>query len=115
MIVVVEGMSADRIAKVDTVRGKYRFRQCLRSADQIAVDTTALPTLAGAILYSLHLHVVPIRPERRENAAVMRHVPVPVRGAFPYAHCGEMRWLQAGDVPLIDAVVGNASKSDFAV
>ena len=45
----------------------------------------------------------------------MRHVAIPVGGAFPDAHRGEMRRLERRDVPLIDAVIGNAVEPDLAV
>ncbi len=45
----------------------------------------------------------------------MRHVAVPVGGAFPDAHRREMRRLQRRDVPLVDAVVGDAVEADLAV
>src|SRR5204862_1728673 len=54
-------------------------------------------------------------PERAEDAAMMRHVAVPIGGALPDAHGGEMRRAQRGDVPLVDAVVGNAVEPDLAV
>src|SRR5215813_524382 len=71
--------------------------------------------LAGAILHGLHLHVVPVVPERAENAAVMRHVAIPVGSAFPDAYRGKMRWLQRRHVPLVDAVVGDAVEADLAI
>src|SRR5262245_9915791 len=71
--------------------------------------------LAGAVLHGLDLHVVPVFPERAEDAAVMRHVAVPVGGAFPYAQRGEVRRLQRGHVPLVDAVIGDAVQPDLAV
>ena len=46
---------------------------------------------------------------------MMRHVAVPVGGAFPDAHGSEMRRLQRGYVPLIDAVVGDTVEADLAV
>ncbi len=75
---------------------------------------TALAALAGAVLHGLDLHVVPVFPERAENPAVVRHVAIPVGGAFPDAHGRKMRRLQAGDVPLIDGVIGNAVEPNFA-
>ena len=43
------------------------------------------------------------------------HVAEPVGGAFPNAHRSEMRRLQRGDVPLVDAVIGDAVEPDLAV
>jgi hypothetical protein len=45
----------------------------------------------------------------------VRHVAVPVGRALPDAHGGEMRRLQRGDVPLVDAVVRDAVEPDLAV
>ena len=45
----------------------------------------------------------------------MRHVAVPVGGALPDAHGGEVRRLQRRHVPLVDAVVGDAVEPDLAV
>ena len=84
-------------------------------AHQFAVHAASLAALAGAVLHGLDLHVVPVLPERAENAAVVRHVAIPVGGAFPDAHGGEMRRLQRRDMPLVDAVVGNAVEPDLAV
>src|SRR5262249_41398311 len=63
----------------------------------------------------LDLHVVPVFPKRAENSAVVGHVAIPVGGAFPDAHRRKMRRLQAANVPLINAVIGNAVQSDFTV
>ena len=45
----------------------------------------------------------------------MRHVAIPVGRAFPDAHRGEVRRLQRGDVPLVDAVIRDAVEPDLAV
>ena len=45
----------------------------------------------------------------------MGHVAVPVGGALPDAHGGEVRRLQRRHVPLVDAVIGNAVEPDLAV
>ena len=79
------------------------------------MHAAALAFFAGAVLHGLDLHVVPVLPERRENAAMMRHVAVPVGGAFPDADRGEVRRLHRGDMPLVDAVIGNSVEADFAV
>src|SRR5262249_30535202 len=70
---------------------------------------------AGAVLHRFHLHVVPVLPERADDAAVMGHVAVPVGGALPDAHGGQVRRLQRRDVPLIDSVIGNPVEPDLAV
>src|SRR5579859_1703524 len=89
-------------------------RQKLRTTNKLAVHAAALAALARAVLHGFDLHVVPVLPERTENATVVRHVAVPIGGAFPDAHRRKVRRLQAGDVPLIDSVVGNAVEPDLA-
>jgi hypothetical protein len=108
VIFIVERMGPDLPAEIGAVLGQLFFAQRLWPAHQFAVHAAAFAALAGAVLHGLHLHVVPVLPERGENAAVMRHVAVPVGRAFPHAHGGEMRRLQRGDVPLVHAVIGNA-------
>ena len=115
MIVVVERMRRDLGAEIGTVLLELFFGQCLRPAHQFAADAAAAAALAGAVLHGLHLHVVPVFPEGRENAAVVRHVAEPVGGAFPHADGGEMRRLQRRHVPLVDAVIGDAVEPDLAV
>src|SRR5205823_14088734 len=87
----------------------------MRAADELAVHAGPLAAFARAVLHRLHLHVVPILPERADDAAAMSHIAVPVGGALPHAHGGEMRRLKARHVPLIDGVVGNTVESDLAV
>src|SRR5205807_74217 len=57
----------------------------------------------------------PVGPERADDAAVRGHAAVPVGGALPHAHGGEVRRLEARQVPLIDGVVGDAVEPDLAV
>ena len=44
----------------------------------------------------------------------MGHVAIPVGGALPDAHGGQVRRLQRRHVPLVDGVVGDAVESDLA-
>ncbi len=115
MIVVVERMLANVAAEVAAVLGELSLAQCLRPADELAVHAAPAAALARAVLHGLHLHVVPVFPERAENAAMVRHVAIPVGGALPDAHGGEMRGLHRRHLPLVDAVVGNAVEADLAV
>src|SRR5215510_7193185 len=87
----------------------------MRAADELAVHAGPLAALARAVLHRLHLHVVPVLPERADDAAVMSHIAVPVGGALPHAHSGEVRRLKARHVPLIDGVIGNTVEPDLAV
>src|SRR5262249_56007365 len=108
-------MGHDVGAEICPVSGERFFRQSFGSAHKFTVNTAALAPLTGAVLHGLNLHVVPIFPERRENATMMRHIAIPVGGAFPDAHCGQVRWLQRSDVPLIDAVVRNPVEPDLTL
>ena len=114
MIGVVERMGQNIAAEIAAVLRQFLVRQSLRPAHQFAVHAAALAAFAGAVLHGLDLHVVPVVPERAEDAAVVRHVAIPVGGAFPDAHGGEMRRLERRHVPLVDAVVGNAVEPDLA-
>src|SRR5499433_4532668 len=87
----------------------------MRAADELAVYVGPLAALARPVLHRFHLHVVPVLPERADDAAVVGHVAVPVGGALPDAHGGQVRWLQRRHVPLVDAVIGNAVEPDLAV
>ena len=114
MIGVIERMCKNLAAEIAAVLGELGLGKDFRPADQLAVHAASLAALASAVLHGLHLHVVPVFPERAEDAAVMRHVAIPVSGAFPDAHGGEVRRGKARDVPLVDAVVGDAAQSDLA-
>jgi hypothetical protein len=107
--------AANFLAEIAAILRELVLGQEFRTADQFAVHARPVSALAGAILHGLHLHVVPVGPEGGENAAVMRHVAVPVGRALPDAHGGEMRRLQRSHMPLIDAVIGNAVQPDPAV
>ena len=115
VIGVVERMGDDVAAEVAAVFCQLRLRQRVRPAHQFAVHAAPLAAFAGAVLHGLDLHVVPVLPERAENAAVVRHIAIPVGGALPDAHGGEMRRLERRHVPLVDAVIGNAVEPDLAV
>src|SRR5262249_9589021 len=66
-------------------------------------------------LNGLDLHVVPVFPKGRENAAVMRHVAIPIGRAFPDTHGRQVWRLQRSDVPLVYAVIGNPVETHLAV
>ena len=115
VIRIIERMGAYLVAEINAIRCELRVAQKV-SSPHISCPVTRLrrPSLAAAILHRLHLHVVPVLPERAQDAAMVRHVAVPVGSAFPDAHGGKMRWLQRCDVPLIDAIVGDAVETDLA-
>src|SRR4051794_26220853 len=79
------------------------------------MDGAAPAVFAGAVLHRLDLHVVPVGPEGRQDAAMTGHVAVPVGRAFPDAHRGEMGRLVLGDVPLVRAEIRDAVQPDLAV
>ncbi len=115
VIVVIERMGEDRAAEIGAVRGEFLLAERLRPAHELAVDRRAAAAFAGAVLHGLDLHVVPVLPERAQNAAVARHVAIPIGRALPNADRREVRRLERGDVPLVDAVIGNAVEPDLAV
>ena len=115
VIVVVERVSEDIAAQIAPVFRQLIVRQGLIPAYRPAGDPAHRALFAAAVLHRLDLHVVPVFPERADDAAMVRHVAVPVGGALPDAHRGEVRRLHRGDVPLVDRVVGNAGQADLAV
>ena len=114
MIIIVQRMRQHLITEFTALRLQRFVGERLVAAHQRAVGAAAWSALAQTVLHRLHLHVVPVTPERREDAAVVRHIAVPVGGTFPHTHGGQMRRLERGDLPLIDAVVGNAIEPDLA-
>src|SRR6266478_1198087 len=108
-------MGADVVAQRASVLFELLLRQRARAAYQFAVHARTFAALARAVLHGLDLHVVPVFPERADDAAVMGHVAVPVGGALPHAHGGEVRRLEARHMPLIDGVIGDTVEPDLAV
>src|SRR5215472_3296609 len=102
------------MAKVTAISRQLFFRKRFRSANGLAGDPAAQSWLAPPMLHGLHLHVVPVRPKRAENPSVVRHITVPIGGAFPDAHCRKMRRLKRRHMPLVDRVVGDAVEADLA-
>src|SRR5258708_33796413 len=100
-------MGADVVAQRASVLFELLLRQRARAAYQFAAHARTFAALARAVLHRLHLHVVPVLPERAEDAAVMGHVAVPVGSALPHAHGGQMRRPKAPPAPLIYGVVRN--------
>src|SRR5688572_28399193 len=107
-------MGDDVLSEGTPVGTELLFSQLLVAADELSRVGIASPALTHAVLDGLHLHVVPIGPERRNNPTVMGHVPVPIGGALPDAQGSQVWGLQTGDVPLVDAVVGDAVQPDLA-
>src|SRR4029453_737263 len=98
-----ERMGADFVAQRAAVSPELFLGQGERAADQLAVHARAPAALASAGLHGLSLHVVPVLPERTDDAAMMGHIAVPIGGALPNAHGGQVRRLQSRPVPLGDA------------
>src|SRR5262249_23443026 len=90
-------------------------RQRLGAADEFTGDRIARPVLADAVLHAEYLAALQAAREGRDDATVMRRVAIAVGVAFPHAHRGEMRRLQAGRLPLVHRVVGNAVDADLSV
>ena len=114
VIVVVERMREDFVAEIAAVFGQFPIGQRHVAAHQFARGATARAALAQSVLHGLHLHVVPVRPKGGQDAAVVGHVAVPIGCSFPDAHRREVRRLQRGDMPLVDAIVRNAVQPDLA-
>src|SRR5258706_13921419 len=114
VIGVVQRVREDLVAEIAAALLQLAVRKGRVAAHQLARDAAARAALAEAVLHGPHLHAVPVRPEGAEDAAVVRHVAVPVGRALPDAHRREVRRLQRGDVPLVDAVVRDAVQADAA-
>src|SRR5918993_5707938 len=115
MVIIVEGMLEDVVSEAAAVSFKLLLRECFRAADEISCHPAAGTVLTQSILYGLYLHVVPIGPERAENASMVRHISVEVGSALPDAHRSKGRRLKGGNLPLIDAIVRDAVETDLAV
>src|SRR5262245_25487934 len=114
VILIVQRVSEDVIAEVAAVLREFGIRQGLVAAHRLTGDARARAAPAQPVLDRLHLHVVPVGEERAEDAAVVRHVAVPVGRALPDAHGREVRRLERRDVPLVHAVIGDAVQADLA-
>ena len=93
MIVIVLRMREDLVAQVTAIAVELAIGKCLVAANALARHAILRTALAEPVLHGLYLHVVPVGPEGAEDAAVMRHVAVPVSGTFPDAHRRQMRRL----------------------
>src|SRR5271156_5545148 len=98
VIIIVKGMGENLITEARPVTCELFVGQGLVATDQLAAHRAARPSFAETKLNGLDLHVVPVGPERRHDAAVMRHVAIPVGSALPDAHGFQMRRLQRSDV-----------------
>src|ERR1700688_1375139 len=108
-------MAKNLIAEARPITWELFVGQGLVATDQLAGHGAARSSFAETILNGLDLHVVPVGPERRHDAAVMRHVAIPVGRPLPDAHGLQMRWLERSDVPLIDAIIRDTVQADVAV
>ena len=73
-----------------------------------------MTALAHPVLHRLDLHVVPVRREGAEDAAVPRQVAVEVGRPLPGAHGAQVRRLQRRRLPLVHGVVGDTVEADLA-
>ena len=115
MIVVVQRVGEDLRTKIRAVVLEFLVAEGLGTTDQRPGDSAAGSTFAKPMLDSLHLHVIPVLPECRENSTMMSHVTIPIGGALPDTARCQMFRLQACDMPLIDCVIGDPVQTDFAV
>src|SRR5919109_890357 len=97
--IIIERMSEDFTAQVAAIFCQLCFRNRLGSAANLASNAAAGTALAEPVLYGLYLHIVPVRPETAEDAAVVGHVAIPARRSFPGTHRGEMRRLKRRHMP----------------
>jgi hypothetical protein len=93
VIAVDQLMSRYLGAELAPVFIEFRLRHRFRAAHQIPVYAADRSVGAEAMLYRLHLHVVPIRLKRAENSALVVLVAIPVSCAFPNADRRKMRRL----------------------
>src|SRR4029077_4184309 len=101
-------------AEITPIGGEVRIGKCLRTGHEIAGRAAARASLSKAMLHGLDLHVVPVRPKRAVNSAVMRRIAIPLRRSFPDAHRGQMWRLQRRYLPLVDRVIGNSIEADLS-
>src|SRR5690348_588023 len=112
---IVERMRQDVVAEVAAVGGELGVAQRFRTANQIAGDGAFRPARAEPLLHRFHLHVVPIGPEGRQDAAVMGRIAVPIGSAFPGTDRRQMWRLARRHGPRIHRVVRDAVDANLAV
>src|SRR5579864_1181365 len=98
-------MGHDFVAKFATITNQFILRKRFGPGYRFPRHLASLAVFAESMLHALHLRFLPERPEGAHDAAMMRHVAVPLRRAFPRAHSSQMRWLLRSHMPLIDCVV----------
>ena len=113
--VVVERMREVGLAEIVAVGAHLFFGERLRSRHPVAIHAAAMALGPQPVLHGLDLHVVPVLRERVVDAAVVAELAIEIGEALPDADRGQMLGLQAGDLPLVDGVVGDAAQADFAV
>ena len=74
MVIVVQRMSDNLVAEACAVTRERCVGQGLVAAHQRAGNDAARSSLPQTVLHGLDLHVVPVGPERREDATMMGHV-----------------------------------------
>ncbi len=107
VVVVDERVGADLGPEVDPVGGELLVGEALVAADQLPGDRVPRSALPQAVLDRLDLLVVPVLPERRQDAAVVRGVAVEVARPLPHADRPQVGRLGGGDQPLVHAEVGD--------
>ena len=115
MVFVVQGVRQYLFAEVCSVGGELLVGEGFIPAYELSGVGVAAALLTISVLNRFDLHVVPVSPEGAKYPAVVGHVAVPVGGPLPDANRRQMRGLEAGDVPLIDPVVGDSVESDLPI
>jgi hypothetical protein len=93
---------------VDAVARELLVAELLRAAHQLAGDAALRAALAQAVLHAVDRPREPVGEEAREDAAVPDRFAVVIARALPAADRREMRRLEAGHLPGVHRVVGNA-------
>ena len=104
------------LVEVAAILPEHLVRQGLGPRHPVAGHAALEPAGAAAVLHGIDLRLRPVLHEAAaEDAAVVRHVAVEIRGAFPGADGGQMLGLQRRRLPLVLGIVGDAVEADLAV
>ena len=85
VILVVKRVSDDVLPEGASVGSQFLFGELFVATNELTGIGVATSLLTDPVLDGLHLHVVPIGPEGRDDPTVMGHVPVPVCRSLPDA------------------------------
>jgi hypothetical protein len=105
-------MRGDLLAEPHPCGRQFGLGAGFRAGHRLPGDRAA--RAADPMLDHRDLLVVPVAEERGQDGAVVGGIPVEVRSAFPDADRGQVWRLQAGHVPGVHRVVGDAVDADLA-